>query len=236
MSMLFKIQHWPGAGYLLIAAIPFPYVVFLPVYLIVTGRNKNHNIYNTVAILFLLAVVSALSALLAVGVSKEKLTDSLLFSENYNRTETALGSMTAGKGSPALTLKIDEALSLIDEYEDLRFNAGGITRQQWVYNPELLPDPLNKNTGAAVNMENRYKLYGGIASALSDIIVTAKNISDNKPLADNIAAILNMRKNSGGGYYFADELILSDLHPWVFVYLDGLRVNLMMLKLTVTYP
>jgi len=45
---------------------PFPYVVFLPVYLIVTEKNKSHNIYNTVYILLLLALNSTFAALLAL--------------------------------------------------------------------------------------------------------------------------------------------------------------------------
>jgi hypothetical protein len=68
-SMLFKIMHWPGAGILLIIAIPFPFVVFLPVYLYITGKNESHNIYNTVAVLFLLVVFSSLTALLTLNAS-----------------------------------------------------------------------------------------------------------------------------------------------------------------------
>jgi hypothetical protein len=66
IGMLFKIMHWPGAGWGLIIALPFPYVVFLPVYLIVTEKNKSHNIYNTVYILLLLALNSTFAALLAL--------------------------------------------------------------------------------------------------------------------------------------------------------------------------
>jgi hypothetical protein len=35
---LFKIMHWPGAGIFLMVALPFPFLVFLPVYLYVTSR------------------------------------------------------------------------------------------------------------------------------------------------------------------------------------------------------
>lgn len=232
MSMLFKIQHWPGAGYLLIAAIPFPYVVFLPVYLIVTGRNKSHNIYNTVAILFLLTIVSALSALLSLGVTREKLADSLLISGNYNRTESALGTLTAGNGSSALTLKIDEALSILNKYEDLRFLNEGTTRQQYIENPQLLFDYSLKPLNTTKSTESAYLIYGDLQSALSEIIVMVKANPVNKSLAENIIAIMGMQKSSGEGYYFADVLFKSNLQPWEFVYLDGLRVNLMMMKVT----
>jgi hypothetical protein len=231
-SMLFKIQHWPGAGYLLIAAIPFPYVVFLPVYLIVTGRNKSHNIYNTVAILFLLTIVSALSALLAVGVTKERLTDSLIFSGNYNRTETALGSLTAGNGSSALSKKIDEALRILDEYEEARFLDMGITRQEWIDNPELIMGTSLKQTRKMNYSKDINLKHAALQSVVSDLIKQAGGNPANKPLADNIVAIMNMQKSSGDGYLFADDLFKGNLQPWVFVYLDGLRINLMMLRLT----
>ncbi len=67
ISALFKMMHWPGAGTALAIALPFPFVVFLPVYLIVTSKNKNFDIYKTVFILFLLAAISAFSALLALS-------------------------------------------------------------------------------------------------------------------------------------------------------------------------
>ena len=62
-GMLFKIMHWPYAGVGLLIALPFPYIVFLPVFLIVTSRNKNYNIFNTIFVLLLLAINSVFSAL-----------------------------------------------------------------------------------------------------------------------------------------------------------------------------
>lgn len=47
-----------GAGRLLMIAIPFPYVVFLQVFLTVTAKNKNFSINNTIFVLLLLAGVS----------------------------------------------------------------------------------------------------------------------------------------------------------------------------------
>ncbi len=66
-AMLFKIQHWPGAGWLLLVSIPFPFVVYLPTYLYITGKNESHNIYSTVSVLFLLVIFSSLTALLALN-------------------------------------------------------------------------------------------------------------------------------------------------------------------------
>jgi len=75
-GMLFKINHWPHAGVFLLIGLPFPYIVFLPVFLWVTSKNKNFNIYNLVIVLSLLAFNSVFSGLLALSVSKERIDDS----------------------------------------------------------------------------------------------------------------------------------------------------------------
>ena len=85
IGMLFKIMHWPYAGIGLFIALPFPYIVFLPVFLVVTAKNKNFSIYNTVFVLLLLALNSVFSALLALNVSKETINDSYNISRDYIR-------------------------------------------------------------------------------------------------------------------------------------------------------
>ncbi len=92
IGMLFKIMHWPYAGIALLIALPFPYIVFLPVFLIVTSKNKNFNIYNTVFVLLLLALNSVFSGLLSLNVSKETIDDSYNISRNYNKVECRHGS------------------------------------------------------------------------------------------------------------------------------------------------
>jgi hypothetical protein len=77
---------------MLTISLPFPYVVFLPVYLIITSKIKNFNIYNTVFILLMLAILSACSALPAMTVTKERIEDSLALSLHYNKLEKVLGS------------------------------------------------------------------------------------------------------------------------------------------------
>ena len=34
IGMLFKILHWPNAGIFLLIALPFPYIIFLPVFFV----------------------------------------------------------------------------------------------------------------------------------------------------------------------------------------------------------
>ncbi|MGE5432820.1 MAG: hypothetical protein ACM3QX_17185 [Syntrophomonadaceae bacterium] len=65
-AMLFKIMHWPFAGTALTIAIPFPYLVFLPVFIYSTSRNSSFSLYSTVLVLFLIALNSVFNVLLAV--------------------------------------------------------------------------------------------------------------------------------------------------------------------------
>ena len=72
-AMHFKIMHWPYAGYIIMIAIPFPFVVFLPVWLYVTSKIKNFDINNTIYILFLLVLQAVFSALLSLNVTRERI-------------------------------------------------------------------------------------------------------------------------------------------------------------------
>ena len=231
-AMLFKVQHWPGAGYLTMIALPFPYVVFLPVFLIVTGRDKSPNIYNTVAVLFLLALISAFSALLSLGVSKERTLDSLTISYNYNRTSHAYNEMQPDASGP-LTVRIDHALKLIEEYKGFIFAHEGITEEQWVSNPEILMEPGNRKAQKTRSFSGREgQVHGELQAALSDMIVLAESEPRLKALAPRIKTIFSMEPSRGEGYIWNDPLFKSDVRPWVHAYLDGLEVNLKLIRAT----
>ncbi len=119
--MLFKVMHWPGAGKALMIALPFPYVVFLPVFLAVTAKDKSFSIYNTVYVLFLLAGISVFSALLALNVSKEKIDDSMGLSRSYNRLEAVLDEIPSPAVQTPVAQKIDELLKIVDDYQSRIF-------------------------------------------------------------------------------------------------------------------
>lgn len=231
-AMLFKVQHWPWAGVLLSIALPFPYIVFLPVFLIVTGRDSSPNIYNTVAVLFLLALISAFSALLSLGVSKERTLDSLTISSGYNRIGPAYGELHPG-GSGLLTVRIDDALKIIEEYKGIIFAHEGITEEQWVRSTEILMEPGNRKAQKARSFSGREgQVHGELQAALSDMIVMAESDPGLKALAPRIKTIFNMVHSRGEGYIFADPLFKSDVRPWVHAYLDGLEVNLKLIRTT----
>jgi hypothetical protein len=69
IGALFKIMHWPGAGVLLLIAIPLPFVLFLPVYLYHTRKPKSQSLMNNLGVMFGLTFMAVFSALLALNVT-----------------------------------------------------------------------------------------------------------------------------------------------------------------------
>jgi len=232
-AMLFKILHWPGAGYFLIVALPFPYVVFLPVYLIVTSKNKNFNIYNTVFILFLLAGQSVFSSFLALGVSRDKIFESVAMSSHYNRVKKVLTELPVTTNNAyvqALTVKADELLKLVNKCQERLYKEAGTTKEQWINDPEktMILDSRKVTTkvmfrGTEPNMAAQ--LVSGMKSFIQELGKTqgCDEIAKLVPALFDIKEIDNLEGWSK--YIFADKYL-----SWVLVYLDGLEFNIMSLK------
>ncbi len=230
-AMLFKIQHWPYAGLLLIVALPFPYVVFLPVFLIVTSKNKNFSIYSTVFILLLLAGNSVFTALLSLNVTKNRITDSYNLSRNYNRIEAALTRIPDRNAESPLDLKIDEVLKITHDYKQLILKQEGISTVQWNNDAGSLERPDSKGLAAhdlldAGEPEPGTKLKAG----LNDLVNEIKKTSGCEELAKSAPVIFDLNAPSGkesdwGKWKFNDNSL-----SWVLIYLDGLQANLNMIK------
>jgi len=121
-AMLFKIMHWPGAGIIIFVAMPFPFIVFLPVYLAVTSKIKGFDINNTIFVLLLLALQAVFTALLALNVTRERLGESTVLTDNYIKTSNVykqvpqLASNAGPDAKKASAVKAaDRLLDLIDE-------------------------------------------------------------------------------------------------------------------------
>lgn len=69
ISALFKVLHWPGAGLLLLIGIPIPFILFLPVYIIQTRKDKNYSMINFMGIMFGLIFLAVYSSMLSINVS-----------------------------------------------------------------------------------------------------------------------------------------------------------------------
>jgi hypothetical protein len=232
-SMLFKLMHWPGAGYLLIIAIPFPFVVFLPVFLVVTSRIKNFNIYNTVCVLFLLAGLSLFTALLGLNVTKSRIDDSLNLSLDYYKVEKALDRI-AIKGDPSLLGKrIDEVLTVVNEYQNRIYSSMGSSEEEWKNNPE-------KFAGIASAMKNR--LYLNINGKTTDtrleeglrkIIGELDATPGCEALSKSAPEIFSIGRSSEKPGEWSKAVLENGNGTWILIYLNGLEVNLKMIKASI---
>lgn len=226
-SMLFKIQHWPFAGILMTIALPFPYVVFLPVFLITTSKNKNFNIYNTVFVLFLLAVSSVFSALLGLNVTRERIYDSYNLSQHYNIAEKELNIIGTDVVTP-LSGKIDDVLDLLDEYRGLILREENMNIGEWENNPEDLQRPESQK--AILLAAGNRKLLDDIERSFRDLIQEARISQQYKDLADALPVILDLQVNENLPLLKYQNL--TNTLSWTLINLDGIETNLKLIKAT----
>ncbi len=231
-GMLFKIQHWPDAGVALLIALPFPYIVFLPVFLRVTSKNKNFNIYNTVFVLLLLALNSVFSALLALNVSKNTVIDSYSISMDYNRVKEAIAQIPINVNESAVNVKIDEIIKIANDYQDLILKHEGLTREQWKKEPGNLARPDNINVAASVLAGNGEMIPGmKLDKAITELIYLMKQTKGYEDTAKAMPSILDLDEEKGtdDAVNFYSRNVFIPL-SWVLIYLDGLEADLLMIK------
>jgi len=227
-SMLFKIQHWPLAGVLLTIAIPFPFVVFLPVFLATTAKNKNFNIYNTVFVLMLLAASSVLSALLALNVSAQRIHDSYNLSMQYNEVGKALDQLPAKASESRIAMKIDEVLKVMDEYKNLILKVEGMTPEQYHYAGDLLRPDVRGAAIEALSSTGNARLEELINNRVKELISEIENTPGCDELAKAIPGILDINLQDENEPWPEMTNTLS----WTFIFLDGVETNLKLIKAT----
>jgi uncharacterized membrane protein len=231
-GMLYKVMHWPGAAIALIVALPFPYVVFLPVFLAVTSRDKNFSINNTVAVLFLLAGVSVFSALLALNVSKEHIDDSIGLSRSYNRLETTLDEIPAPAARVPAVQKIDELLSIINDYQDRIFSIEGMTEQKWIEDPMSYPRPEKTSiANKTLYIGGKHPTYDTrLQAGLGDLVSELQKSAADEEIAGKIPLIFDFYETPGESLGWTQGMFVVIPRVWSLIYLDGLETNLKLLK------
>jgi hypothetical protein len=229
VSMLFKIMHWHGAGTLLAISLPLPYVLFLPVFLITTSRNKNFNIYNTVFVLFLLAVNSIFGALLALNVTADRIHDSYNLATNYNKVESIIDKIPAREVQSDVNQKIDEVLKTVNNYQKLIFAYDGITEDEWNRDPYILMVPDNRGMAADALKESGEVPYGSeLQKELKDLL----SLMEQTPEYENFAreAIYDQHTPDMDESKWPEMVFAENNLAWVIIYLDGLETNLKLIK------
>ena len=228
-GMLFKLMHWPYAGTILTIALPFPYVVFLPVFIAVTSKDKNFNIYNTVFVLLLLALNSVFSGLLALNVTSNRIEDSYRLSRNYNRQEIVLENMPVAES--AVNRKIDDVLKIINECQKIILREEGLTSEAWESDPGNIGRPDIRGS-VATTLDNAGKDYSSkLETGLKELIEMMAATPGYDALAKNAQEIFNFRINDPK---WQDE-VFNDFSAWVLIYLDGLESNLLTIKVSGPY-
>ena len=230
-SILFKIQHWSHAGILLAVAISFPYLVFLPVFLVTTSKYRNFNIYNTVFVLLLLVFNSVFSALLALNVSRNRVDDSFNLSRNYNKIELALNQLDNITADNQVTGNINEVLKTISEYKEIILKQENQSVDDWNKDTYRLMKPDIKGVAAQAlqNSGDRpggTKLYEGLSTLVKSMETTPgyDNLSKQTPL------IFDMVSPSGYPLDWYSWKFNDNNLAWVLIYLDGLETNLKLIR------
>lgn len=236
-GMLFKIMHWPHAGTMLLVALPFPYLVFLPVFLIVTSRNKNFSIYNTVFVLMLLVFTSVFTTLLGLNVTKNRIDDSYNLSRNYQNFENALNQVPEKGLESTLYLKLDEALKMVNEYQDIILKHENMTAEQWKMNPESLQMPGTMGRSAQALIK------AGDPTAGTKLFICLKALTKemgNTPGYEDLyrlsPVIFDLEVPSGNDEEWSNWKFNNNNLSWVLIYLDGLKTNLKIIKATAVGP
>jgi hypothetical protein len=73
IGAMFKIQHWPGAGWFLMVGVPLPFLYFLPVYIYHHNKSKEKSSVNFLGVMFLMVYIAIFTAILALNVSRDVL-------------------------------------------------------------------------------------------------------------------------------------------------------------------
>jgi hypothetical protein len=232
-AMLFKIQHWPFAGTALFIALPFPYLVFLPVFLYVTGKDSSFNIYNTIYVLFLLVVNSVFSALLSMNISAQRISDSIDVASHYSMVEEKLSHFQENRQSP-VNAKIDNVLRIIDDYRSIILTGGKITTEQWKSNPTLLQYPDSKQTTLVTLAEAGEFPYGNkLEIALNDLEATLKSTPGYELLVSAMPDIVNPYPEDRLKPLDVTLNITRTYLGWGLIHLDQLETNLKIIKATI---
>ena len=84
VAAMFKIFHWPGAGYLMMIATPLPFALFLPVFLYHNRKHEPNQSLNFIGVMLLLVYVAVFSSLLALNVSKNAIDGMVITATDFS--------------------------------------------------------------------------------------------------------------------------------------------------------
>ena len=235
-GMLFKILHWPNASIMLIVSLLFPYVIFLPVFLFTTSKIKNFNIYNTVYILLMLAILSVFSALLALNVTRERIAESLTLSVNYNKMGKLLkdhpSCATLQSGTVKysnIIQKADELLAVVDEAQSHLFIKAETTKEQWITNPGK-SNYLDARGNEKIMFKEKSRLAYRLEAGVENLLAELKKTPGCEKLTTVAPLLFGYNEPERGESTWAEGIFPGRLLSWVLIDLDAIKFNVISIK------
>lgn len=230
-AMLFKIQHWPFAGYLVFIAVPFPFLVFLPVWLSVTSKIKNFDINNTVYILFLLALQAVFSVLLALNVTREKIDNSMQLTYQLSAFNQQLKTISGVAGKSAAEQKADEVLFQINECRQLIYNKTGLSGDKKTNKPEEDRYLDSRIIGAEVLITSEgVSPAKKLNDALNNFVTELGSLPGKKELAKQAQVRFGLIPEPGDDTPWSEKMFNGNYVAWILVDLDGMENYVRVIK------
>jgi hypothetical protein len=230
-AMLFKIQHWPFAGYAVLIGVPFPFVVFLPVWLYETSKIKNFDINNTVYILFLLALQAVFSVLLALNVTREKIDYTLQLTNQLSSFNSKIESLNVVSEKSAVVRSADEVLTQIDACRQILFTRTEITRkglnEGLVGNRYLDSRDIPMDLLLASSVPSPAEK---LSSALNNFIAEITKLPEGQPIAKEAMSLFDLNNVPGDESAWQFRKFQGIYLTWDLVELDAMENYVRVIK------
>jgi hypothetical protein len=228
-AMLFKIMHWPGAGIALFIALPFPFIVFLPVWLYITSKIKNFDINNTIYILFLLVLQAVFSALLSLNVSKDKIDASLGLSLHLSSLNTIIEDLPAagtysssGADISPVIRSADDLLKRIGECRQLLYDRTDITKETG--NKRITGNRYLDSRSVARDvllLTNKPTPAEKLDTSLKTFVEELGKIPGSEDLGKQASELFGLNEVNGQGISWSEKLFSDNYFSWVLISLDA---------------
>lgn len=229
-AMLFKLMHWPYAGIGLLLALPFPYVVFLPVFIYTTSKDKNFNINNLIAVLLLLAINSVFSGLLALNVTRDSIMDSYNLSRDYIFVDNLASKLPVLSADNEVIQKIDNTVGILTDYEEIILKAEESQVKSFTSpNPDLSRPDAKGIASEALLVSGEAQYGSKLAEALRELTDALGKTREYSTLVNRMPEITGFPA-TGDITQWADATFKDNACLWTLTYLEGLKANLLTLR------
>ena len=122
-------------------------------------------------------------------------------------------------------------MEIINGYQNLIFAAEGITKEQWISDPELLKKP-DVTSLASNDIRNAGEAYPGekLESGMKNLLAEFEKTPGCEDIAKAAPAVFHYSAASKDDDPWALNILKANPLSWSMISLDGLKESLMMIK------